>query len=96
MDGKDVTGAPPAARDVALVFQNFSLYPNKTVRQNLDFPLRAPGRAMTTDEIRQRVEWAAELLKISHCWIVPPRACPAAKCSASRSAGRSSAGRASF
>jgi multiple sugar transport system ATP-binding protein len=66
MDGTDVTGMAPAARDVALVFQNFSLYPNKTVRQNLAFPLRAPGRNMSRDEIDRRVEWAAQLLKISH------------------------------
>jgi multiple sugar transport system ATP-binding protein len=50
---------------VALVFQNFSLYPRWTVRKNLEFPLRAPGRNLPPDEIRSRVEWAADLLKIT-------------------------------
>jgi multiple sugar transport system ATP-binding protein len=65
MAGKDVTGMDPAARDVALVFQNFSLYPRWTVRRNLEFPLRAPGRCLSESEIARRVGWAAELLKIS-------------------------------
>jgi multiple sugar transport system ATP-binding protein len=64
MGGRDVTGAPPAARDVAIVFQNFSLYPRWTVRRNMEFPLRAPGRNLPEDEIRKRVEWAADILKI--------------------------------
>ena len=42
--GRNVTPLAPAARDVALVFANFSLYPNWTVGQNLAFPLGAPGR----------------------------------------------------
>lgn len=66
MGERDVTGWPPAQRDVALVFQNFSLYPDRTVRQNMEFPLRAPGRNLSKDQIRQRVEWAAEILRISH------------------------------
>jgi ABC-type sugar transport system ATPase subunit len=65
MDGRDVTGLTPAARDVALVFQNFSLYPRWTVRENLEFPLRAPGRNVPDAEIRQRIGWAAELLNIT-------------------------------
>lgn len=66
MAGQDMTRADPAARDVALVFQNFSLYPRWTVRKNLEFPLRAPGRAVPEQEVRRRIEWAAELLNISH------------------------------
>ncbi len=65
MAGRDVTAVDPAGRDVALVFQNFSLYPRWTVRRNLEFPLRAPGRGVPDAEIRRRVDWAAELLKIS-------------------------------
>jgi multiple sugar transport system ATP-binding protein len=64
--GDDVTHLPPPARDMALVFQNFSLYPEKTVRRNMEFPLKAPGRKETSVEITKRVEWAAGLLKISH------------------------------
>jgi multiple sugar transport system ATP-binding protein len=66
MEGQDVTLAPPAERDVALVFQNFSIYPNKTVRENLEFPLRAPGRKLSREQIDERVSWAAELLRIGH------------------------------
>ncbi len=66
MDDRDVTTLAPAERDVAMVFQNFSLYPNKTVRQNLEFPLLAPGRKLDCAEITRRVEWAAGLLKIQH------------------------------
>lgn len=64
MSGRDITLASPAERDVALVFQNFSIYPNKTVRQNLEFPLRAPGRNMTKPQIDERVQWAATMLRI--------------------------------
>jgi multiple sugar transport system ATP-binding protein len=63
--GRDVIGMDPAARDLALVFQNFSLYPRWNVRKNLEFPLRAPGRNLPEAEIARRVEWAAELLNIS-------------------------------
>jgi multiple sugar transport system ATP-binding protein len=65
MAGKDVTGHDPASRDVAFVFQNFSLYPRWTVRKNLEFPLRAPGRNVPEEEIRRRVTWAAEMLNIT-------------------------------
>jgi len=53
--GVDVTGLDPAPRDVALVFQNFSLYPRWTVRRNLEFPLRAPGRDIPEAEIQRRI-----------------------------------------
>ncbi len=64
MDGEDVTHIPPSKRDTALVFQNFSLYPGMTVQQNLEFPLKAPGRKMPPDEIRERVASAAGILHI--------------------------------
>ena len=63
--GEDVTARDPASRDVAFVFQNFSLYPRWSVRQNLEFPLRAPGRNLPADEIARRIAWAAELLDIT-------------------------------
>jgi len=65
MGGSDITRLTPAARDVALVFQNFSLYPRWTVRKNLEFPLRAPGRGVSEAEISRRIEWAAHLLNIT-------------------------------
>ena len=63
--GRDVTRLAPAERDVALVFQNFSLYPRWSVRRNLEFPLRAPGRNLPENEIQTRVDWAAGLLRIA-------------------------------
>jgi multiple sugar transport system ATP-binding protein len=59
-----VTAVPPAGRDCAFVFQQYSLYPHLTVYDNLAFPLRSPLRRMTSDEIRQRVHEVAELLHI--------------------------------
>ena len=64
MDGEEVTHWPPADRDIAFVFQHFALYPDWSVRRNLEFPLKAPRQQMASDEIDQRVGWAAELLKI--------------------------------
>jgi multiple sugar transport system ATP-binding protein len=64
MGGQEVTHWPPAERDVAFVLQNFSLYPDWSVRSNLEFPLKAPGRKMDRQEIVRRVEWAAALLRI--------------------------------
>jgi multiple sugar transport system ATP-binding protein len=66
MAGQNALALSPAERDVALVFQNFSLYPDWSVRKNMEFPLRAPGRNLAESAIRERVEWAAALLKISH------------------------------
>lgn len=62
--GEDVTHEPPAARDVAFVFQQYSLYPHYKVFDNLAFPLRAPGRRWPEDRIRARVEEVAALLRI--------------------------------
>ena len=56
-----------AERDVALVFQYYSLYPRYTVRQNLAFPLKSAGaRAWTPDEIERRIARAAKMLRIEH------------------------------
>ena len=64
MNGEEVTHWPPAERDIALVFQHFALYPDWSVRRNLEFPLKAPRQQLASGEIDQRVGWAAELLKI--------------------------------
>ena len=65
MAGTDVSRRSPAERDVALVFQDFSLYAGWTVRRNLEFPLRAPRHELGAEEIDRRVRWAASLLGIS-------------------------------
>ena len=63
--GQDVTSASPAQRDVAFVFQQYSLYPHLTVFDNLAFPLRSPARRSPEPRIRQRVNEVAALLRIS-------------------------------
>ena len=60
----DVTASPPAARDVAMVFQQFSLYPHYSVFDNLAFPLRSPLRRESEDRIKARVHEIATLLRI--------------------------------
>lgn len=62
--GVDVTGLPPAARDVTFVFQQYSLYPHLSVFDNLAFPLRSPTRRTPEDEIRRAVGEVARLLRI--------------------------------
>ena len=64
--GEVVTELPPAARDVTFVFQQYSLYPHLSVFDNLAFPLRSPARRLPEDEVRQRVEETARLVRIDH------------------------------
>src|SRR5918997_2413530 len=64
--GEDMSGWSAAQRDVALVFQYYSLYPRYTVRQNLEFPLRAKVRNYSQAEIDERVARAAKTLRIEH------------------------------
>ena len=61
---RDVTALPPAARDVAFVFQQYSLYPHMSVYDNLAFPLRSPTRRVPEAEIRRKVTETASLLRI--------------------------------
>ena len=60
--GRDVSGQEPRERDVAMVFQNYALYPHKTVRGNIGFPLQI--RKYPSDEIERRVVETAEMLGI--------------------------------
>jgi multiple sugar transport system ATP-binding protein len=65
IDGRDVTRDAPGTRDIAFVFQQYSLYPHLTVYDNLAFPLRSPARRVPEPVIRKRVEQTAELLHIT-------------------------------
>ena len=65
-DGEVMDNLAPADRDVALVFQQYSLYPTMSVYDNLAFPLRSPLRRTSEGEIRIKVEETAEKLRISH------------------------------
>ncbi|MFT0761615.1 sn-glycerol-3-phosphate ABC transporter ATP-binding protein UgpC [Scrofimicrobium sp. R131] len=59
---RDVTDVQPKNRDIAMVFQNYALYPHMTVRDNMGFALKIAGRPK--DEIRQRVDEAAKILDL--------------------------------
>ena len=61
--GRDVTNLPPKDRDIAMVFQNYALYPHMTVRENMAFALRL--RRFPKAEIERRVNAAAETLGLS-------------------------------
>ena len=66
IQGRVVTDEVPAQRDVAFVFQQYSLYPHLTVYDNLAFPLRSPARRVNEDAVRRKVGQVAELLHIEH------------------------------
>lgn len=66
IDGQSMRGASPAQRNVAMVFQQYSLYPHLTVRQNLAFPLRSPLSTLSPTQIEQRVNEVAQILQIHH------------------------------
>ncbi|MDA8199686.1 MAG: ABC transporter ATP-binding protein [Thermaerobacter sp.] len=61
--GREVTQLEPKDRDIAMVFQNYALYPHMTVFENMAFGLRM--RRYRPDEIRRRVESAAEILGLA-------------------------------
>jgi multiple sugar transport system ATP-binding protein len=66
-----VNDLDPKDRDIAMVFQNYALYPNKTVYKNLAFPLQM--RKLGKDEIDRKVQDAAKLLDITHLLERKPR-----------------------
>ena len=61
--GKNMTGVPSKDRDIAMVFQNYALYPNKTVAENMGFALKLRG--VSADERRKKVEEAAKILDLT-------------------------------
>jgi multiple sugar transport system ATP-binding protein len=65
-EGEPVDALTPAERDVAFVFQQYSLYPTMSVFDNLAFPLRSPIHRQPEPEIKKRVQAAAEILRIEH------------------------------
>ncbi|MFY9625117.1 MAG: ABC transporter ATP-binding protein [Rhodoplanes sp.] len=71
IDGNVVTDLPPRARNIAMVFQSYALYPHMTVEKNISFPLRAGGMPKT--EIRKKVEWAARMFGIERFLDRKPR-----------------------
>ncbi|MCY0146892.1 ABC transporter ATP-binding protein [Hoeflea sp. G2-23] len=65
IDGQDATAWNAAERDVALVLQQYSLYPRLTVRGNLEFPLKSRTQNFTPEQIKERVDRVAETLQIT-------------------------------
>ncbi len=64
--GRVVNDETPAQRDVAMVFQQYSLYPHMSVRDNLAFPLRSPILQTPEDVVAEKVQRIAEILQIPH------------------------------
>ncbi len=69
--GNVVNGLPPRARQVAMVFQNYALYPHKSVLDNIVFPLKA--EKLTREQRQERARWAADLLGIGELLERKPR-----------------------
>ena len=72
IEGRVVNNLAPRERDIAMVFQDYALYPHKNVFENLAFGLRL--RKFSEDEIKKRVNDAAAILKIEHLLERKPRA----------------------
>jgi multiple sugar transport system ATP-binding protein len=64
LGGRDVTGLSPKERDVAMVFQNYALYPHMSIYDNMALPLKVRG--LRKEEIDRKVRDTAELLQITH------------------------------
>jgi ABC-type sugar transport system ATPase subunit len=64
IDGRDVTNLHPMDRDIAMVFQNYALYPHMDVAQNMSFSLKIAGSP--AEEIKSKVAAAAKILNIEH------------------------------
>lgn len=64
IDGKDVTNLHPMDRDIAMVFQNYALYPHMDVGKNMSFSLKIAGRP--AEEVSAKVAAAAKILNIEH------------------------------
>ena len=64
--GQSVQFLTPAQRNVAMVFQQYSLYPHLTVRENMEFPLKSPLLRTPKAEITRKVAEVAEILQITH------------------------------
>ncbi|MGH3097283.1 MAG: ABC transporter ATP-binding protein [Streptosporangiales bacterium] len=70
--GEPMAGLPPRMREIAMVFQSYALYPHKTIRNNIGFPLKA--EKIAKEERARKTAWAAELLGIDHLLDRRPRA----------------------
>ncbi|GAB78139.1 carbohydrate ABC transporter ATP-binding protein, CUT1 family [Austwickia chelonae] len=65
VDGRRINDLPPRERNLAMVFQNYALYPHLTVYENIAFPLRLNKGGLNEASIRDRVEQAAAMLELT-------------------------------
>ena len=86
INGQRINEIEPRKRDIAMVFQNYALYPHMTAYDNLAFPLRSHG--VPRPEIRERVERTAAMLGLGRCSSVGRKRCPVDSDNASRWAVR--------
>ena len=87
--GRLVNNVPPKDRDIAMVFQNYALYPHMTVYDNIAYGLKLrklPSGSSTRRSVRRRRSWTSR-----SCWPGSPRPSPADSASGWPSAGPSSA-----
>jgi multiple sugar transport system ATP-binding protein len=70
--GRDVTNVPPKDRDIAMVFQNYALYPHMSVGENMGFALKIAGQSK--DMIAERVREAAKILDLEEFLDRKPKA----------------------
>ncbi|HBZ90706.1 MAG TPA: ABC transporter ATP-binding protein, partial [Gammaproteobacteria bacterium] len=66
IDGVDCTQRTPAERNVAMVFQQYSLYPHMSVKENLAFPLKSRMLSVTESEINRKIDAISQTLRIHH------------------------------
>ncbi len=72
IDGRDVSSKPPQARDIAMVFQSYALYPHMTVRENIEFGLKL--HHLGDEEVHRRLASASELLGLDELLDRRPKA----------------------
>ena len=72
IDGNRVNDVEPKDRDIAMVFQNYALYPHMTVKENMEFPLKI--RKLPAEEIEKRVAQAAKTLDLEKLLDRKPKA----------------------
>lgn len=78
IDGKLVNNVPPKDRDIAMVFQNYALYPHMTVYENMAFGLKI--QKLSKEEIDKRVRNAAQILGIEDLLSRKPKALSGGQC----------------
>ena len=91
IDGVRVNETAPRDRDIAMVFQNYALYPHMTVRRNIEFPLSLARPKLPREEIDAKVAQVSAILGSTITSTASPHSCRAGSASAWRWAGRSCA-----